>query len=131
MATRSVKSTNSEPHSVSRTTSYNRPKLLRSCVTAPTLVTSYASRNDRSSPNFGTNGVHSSSRDRATALLNRVASYNYACLEKSEELRKQAAGADKRTGISPGGRREAGESGKNKISMISLQDGGKHGKQSF
>lgn len=115
-------------------TSYSRPKLLRSCATAPTLVTSYASRNDRSTPNFGANGLHSSSKDRATTLLNRVASYSYGCSEKAEERRKQLVNAEKRTVSSPGspgGRRELGEkggNGKNKKATISLlvqSDGGK------
>jgi len=117
--------------SVSRT-SYNRPKLLRSCATAPTLVTSYASRNDRSSPNFASNGLHASSKDKATTLLSRVASYSYGCSEKSEERRKQVANADKRIVSSPGSRRDIGEkdgNGKSKKKTISLlvqSDGGKN-----
>lgn len=130
MASTSRETMNSQSHSSPRT-SYSRPQLLRACVTAPTLVTSYASRNDRSSPNFGAIGLHSSSRDRATMLLNRVASYSYGCSEKLEGRRKQVTSAEKRIVSSPGGKREVGErGGKSKKGKISVQvhnDGGKHG----
>lgn len=87
--------TNSHSHSSSRT-SYTRPKLLRSCVTAPTLVVSYASRNDRSSPTFAATGLHSPSKDKATTLLNRVASYSCGYSEKLEDRLQQVASVEKR-----------------------------------
>jgi len=115
--------TTSHSHSLSRT-SYSRPKLLRSCATAPTLVTSYASRNDRSSPNSAASSLYSCSQDKATTLLNRVASFGYACSEKSELEKRIING-------SPVSRRDIGEksgSGKSKKTKLSVQsDGEKHG----
>lgn len=114
----------SHSHSSSRT-SYSRPKLLRSSVTAPTLVTSYASRNEQSSPDFAATGQYSISPDKATAVLNRIASYSHGYSEKSEERRKQVASVDKRiASVSPGSRSEPGErngGGKNKKAKRAMQ----------
>lgn len=116
--------------SSSRNSSYRRPKLLRSYITAPTQVTSYASHNDRCTSTRDAMSFHSASRDRATTILNRVASYGYSCSEKGEERRSQFS--EKRNpSVLPVGR-EAGEkggSGKSKNSKVALlhSDGSKNG----
>lgn len=116
----------------SRNSSYNRPKLLRSYVTAPTLVTSYASHNGRCTPNFAANAFDAATRDRATTILSRVAR-SYVCSEKAEERRKQSA--ERNPSSSPGGREVAEKvgNGKSKSAKISVihRDGSKHGEQSL
>jgi len=126
-------STNSHSRS-SSTTSYDRPKLLRSCATAPILITSYASRNDRSNSDYAASGQNSPPKAKATTLLERMASYSYGYLEKTEERRSQNVSAEKRILSGPPGswreldeKASGGKSKKTKISMNKLNDGGKHG----